>query len=262
MKFAIIGAGNMGAAIAIGLSSAPEKHHIVVSNPTQAKLDALRARCPGIATTTDNIEAATDADAIVLCVKPWILPQVIAWLKPTLRSKSPALISIAGGVDIDSLRQMLNLGADCPPLYHVIPDTAIMVSRGMTFIATDCADERLTEQVRQAFATMGNAAVVEQRLMPAATALSSCGIAYAYKYIQACVQAGVQLGFRPADALSYTIATVQGAAEMLSQLGTLPQQEIDRVTTPGGMTIKGVNELEHKGFTSAVISAILKPVER
>jgi pyrroline-5-carboxylate reductase len=131
----------------------------------------------------------------------------------------------------------------------------------MTFIAARRASDELKQFVKEAFSSMGEAAIVEERLMNAATALSSCGIAYAYKYVQACVQAGVQLGFRPDDALHYVLATVDGAVAMLRQNETLPQQEIDRVTTPGGMTIKGINELDHQGFTSAVIRAILKPLE-
>lgn len=252
----------MGSAIATGLATAAEPYSIAVSNPSSPKLEALKAKYPSIVTTTDNLAAAAGAEFIILAVKPWKLEHVLDELHPVLGHSHPAIISIAGGIDLWHLRRMLPEDAcDCP-LYHVIPDTAIMVGKGMTFIASDSGDMRLTEQVRRAFATMGEAAVVEPRLMPAATALSSCGIAYVYKYIQACVQAGVQLGFRPDDALRYTIATVQGAAEMLSQLGTMPQQEIDRVTTPGGMTIRGVNELEHSGFVSAVINAVLKPVTK
>ena len=109
---------------------------------------------------------------------------------------------------------------------------------------------------------MGVVDVIEERLMDAATALSSCGIAYVFKFIQACVQAGVELGFKPADALRYVNATVDGAAALLSLPNTNPQCEIDKVTTPGGMTIKGINALEHSGFSSAVINAILTPLKK
>ena len=132
----------------------------------------------------------------------------------------------------------------------------------MTFIAARRADNNTLDSIVKMFGTMGEVAVIEERLMDAATAISSCGIAYVYKFIQACVQAGVELGFKPADALRYVCATVDGAAAMLSQPDAAPQTEIDKVTTPGGMTIKGINSLEHNGFTSAVINAILAPVKK
>ena len=144
---------------------------------------------------------------------------------------------------------------------RVIPNTALSVGKSMTFIAPRRA-ERITDTIVKMFETMGEVAVIEEKLMDAATALTSCGIAYVYKFAQACVQAGVELGFKPADALKYVCATMDGAATMLSQPGAAPQSEIDKVTTPGGMTIKGINMLEHTGFTSAVIKAILSPVKK
>ena len=132
----------------------------------------------------------------------------------------------------------------------------------MTFIAGRRAEGEALEAVKSMFALMGEVAVIEERLMDAATALSSCGIAYVYKFMQAMVQAGVEMGFRPAEALRYVCATVDGAAAMLGQPGATAQGEIDKVTTPGGMTIKGINALEHAGFTSAVINAVLTPLKK
>ena len=249
----------MGGAIVRGICRSGMDTGIRVANPSASKLESLRADCPGIVTTHSNTEAAGGADAVILAVKPWILPGVVEELKPLLVSKKPIVISIAGGVDLPRLEEMLGDGL---PLFHVIPDTAISVGHGMTFIASRHADEAARQAVRDIFATMGRAALVEDRLMGAATALSSCGIAYVFKYIQACVQAGVQLGFRPDDALNYVTATVDGAVALLQADGVSPQEEIDRVTTPGGMTIRGINALEHSGFTSAVINGIIEPLKK
>lgn len=261
MKIAIIGAGNMGGAIARSLA-AVGVYDIIVANPTLPKLEAIRAAYPDVTTTTDNVEAVIDADVVVLAVKPWLLGEVIEQIKPRLEYRRNTIISLAGGVSLDTIDAMLLRGDELPAVARVIPDTALSVGKSMTFISCRRADSEVSATIEALFRHLGEVAVIEERLMDAATALSSCGIAYAYKYMQACVQAGVELGFKPADALRYVCAAVAGAAEMLSQPGATPQQEIDKVTTPGGMTIKGINALEHSGFTSAVINAVLTPVKK
>lgn len=265
-KIAIIGAGSMGSAIACGLSRSEELAGIkvCVSNPSAGRLEALKSVLPAVDTVSSNIDAAKDADIVILAVKPWILPGVVGELRPYLDFRTQAIVSIAGGIDLPRLEEIIGEKDGVRPmLFHVIPDTAISVGRGMTFIASRRAEGTETSLVVEAlFRSMGEVAVIEERLMGAATALSSCGIAYAFKYIQAAVQAGVQLGFRPKDALRYVTATVDGAVGLLQHDGLSPQEEIDRVTTPGGMTIKGINALEHHGFTSAVINGILEPLKR
>lgn len=259
MKVSIIGAGNMGGAIARALAPS-QLYSVAVANPSHPKLDAIASEYPGVKTTTDNLEAAAGADIVILAVKPWLIAEVLQQLKPCLAESRATVVSLAGGVSLDALDSMLAL--DGTPICRVIPDTALSVGKSMTFIASRRADNSTLDSIVKMFGTMGEVDVIEERLMDAATAISSCGIAYVYKFIQACVQAGVELGFKPADALRYVCATVDGAAAMLSQPDAAPQTEIDKVTTPGGMTIKGINSLEHNGFTSAVINAILAPVKK
>lgn len=266
MKIAIIGAGNMGASIAGGLSNSRlfKEAEIWVSNPSPGRLERLKRQYAGLSVTHDNTLAAKDADAVILAVKPWILPEVISQLKPVLDYTRQAIVSIAGGVTLADLDKML--GADDgvrPDTFYVIPNTAISVGKGMTFVcASDGASDAHIALVHDCFAAMGSVAVIDGRHMDAGLALCSCGIAYVYKYIQGCVQAGVQLGFRPAEALDYTIQTVEGAAEMLRHNHTTPQEEIDRVTTPGGMTIRGINSLDHTGFVSSIITANLESLKK
>lgn len=249
----------MGGGIARALA-ATGKYDVTVSNPSAPKLDAIKAEFPAVTVTADNVEAVVNADIVILAVKPWLLTTVVEQIKPRLVYRRHSIVSLAGGVSLDEIDKMLLRGDELPPAFRVIPNTALSAGKSMTFIAGRRAGQALTASVEEMFATMGSVAVIEERLMDAATALSSCGIAYVYKFVQAMVQAGVQLGFRPADALRYANATVEGAAAMLGQPGAIPQQEIDKVTTPGGMTIKGVNSLEHTGFTSSVITAILSPL--
>ncbi|MGN1173433.1 MAG: pyrroline-5-carboxylate reductase [Muribaculaceae bacterium] len=259
MKVSIIGAGNMGGAIARALA-ASQLYSVAVANPSRPKLDAIVSEYPDVKTTTDNLEAAEGADIVILAVKPWLIAEVLKQLKPCLAQSHATVVSLAGGVSLDALDGMLALGDT--PVCRVIPDTALSVGKSMTFIASRRTDCTKLDSIVEMFSTMGEVDVIEERLMDAATAISSCGIAYVYKFIQACVQAGVELGFKPADALRYVCATVDGAAAMLSKPGAAPQTEIDKVTTPGGMTIKGINSLEHNGFTSAVINAILAPLKK
>jgi len=251
----------MGGAIARALA-VTGGYEVTVANPTLPKLDAIKAAHPDVTVTTDNVEAVVDADVVILAVKPWLIDSVIQQIKPRLVYRRNTIVSLAGGVTLDALDGMLCRGDELPVVCRVIPDTALSVGKSMTFISTRRASDADVSAVEALFRPMGETAVIEERLMDAATALSSCGIAYVYKFMQACVQAGVEMGFRPSDALRYVCATVGGAAAMLSQPGASAQTEIDKVTTPGGMTIKGVNALEHNGFTSAVINAILTPLRK
>lgn len=263
MKISIIGAGNMGGAIARGVmsSDAVENIELCVTNHTSGKLEKLQSEYPGVHVTTDNGEAVSGADMVIFAVKPWILPGVLKEVRDKLDLDRQMLVSLAGGVSLDDFKVMLGVEAVTPAMFQVIPNTAVAIGQGMTFIAAAHATAEQTECVSRIFRSMGEVAVVEPRLMAAGTALCSCGIAYVFKFVQACVQGGVQLGFRPDDALRYVTATVKGAAAMLESEPLIPQQQIDRVTTPGGMTIKGVNELENTGFTSSVIKALLAPLK-
>lgn len=265
-KVTIIGAGNMGGAMARALYGF-EDIKVNVANPSMQKLMELAEENAEIGIFNDNVKAIKGADVIILAVKPWILPDVVKEIAPRVDANKQIVVSVAGGVDIQSLTNMLN-GArkkndlNGLQIFRVIPNTAISAGAGMTFICNNDEGAESADLVRHLFSLMGEAAEIEERLIDAATALSSCGIAYVFKAIQAAVQAGVQLGFRPADALRYVNATVAGAVALLDTEGATPQGEIDKVTTPGGMTIKGINSLEHDGLPSAIINAILAPVKK
>lgn len=262
MKVTIIGAGNMGGAIARALAASRSDIKLCVSNPSQGKLNALTEEYPAIEVTNCNLNAATGADVVILAVKPWLIQSVIEEIKPAIDPAGATIVSLAGGLGIDALETMLTNGAASPLILHVIPNTALSAGCSMTFISANRPDAPGVATVKSLFAVMGETALIDEKMMGAATALSSCGIAYVYKFIQAMVQAGVEMGFRPADALHYANMTVLGAARMLIDSNQSPQTEIDRVTTPGGMTIKGINSLENTGFTSSVITSILAPLQK
>ena len=253
MKIAIIGAGNMGGAIARGLAkgSLVRVEDIRVSNPSPGKLEALKAEFPDMQVTADNSEAVAGADIVVLAVKPWMVGEVLHKLQ---LKETQMLISIAAGIKLGELWQLL--GQKGNPLFRVIPNTAISEMQSMTLVSCSQASQEQIQLVLDVFSEMGLAMLIPEEKMAAATAMTSCGIAYALKYIQAAMQAGIELGVRPKDGMRMVAQSLKGAAELILANDTHPSVEIDKVCTPGGLTIKGINQLEHDGFTSALINAI------
>lgn len=253
MKIAIIGAGNMGGAIARGLAkgSLVRVEDIRVSNPSPGKLEALKAEFPDMQVTADNSEAVAGADIVVLAVKPWMVGEVLNKLQ---LKETQMLISIAAGIKLGDLWQLL--GQKGNPLFRVIPNTAISEMQSMTLVSCSQASQEQIQLVLDIFSEMGLAMLIPEEKMAAATAMTSCGIAYALKYIQAAMQAGIELGVRPKDGMRMVAQSLKGAAELILANDTHPSVEIDKVCTPGGLTIKGINQLEHDGFTSALINAI------
>ena len=247
----------MGGAIARAILSHPESNiELTVSNRSDKKLRHLANDFPGVKTTTDNVEAVRGADMLILAVKPYVLPAVKEELADVTLPKS--IVSVVAGTGTAELENMFGRGR---AYFYAIPNTPVMCGKGLTFISTRNANVSETEKVVEIFSLAGEAMVIEERLMPAAMALCSCGVAYAFKYIQACVQAGVELGFSPVEAQRLSVSTVEGAMELLKQPGATPQSEINRVTTPGGMTIKGINCLERTGFVPSVIESIKAPLK-
>lgn len=257
----------MGSALALGLAGGTHVSpaDICISNPSTAKLEAIRDRQPAIATTTDNSICVRDADLVILAVKPWMLKTVIDEILPVLDVRRQAVASLAGGVSLSQLGEMfqsLSADAPLPRLYRVIPNTAIAAAESMTFVSVSKPEPAMDGAVLDMFRELGDAMLVEERLMDAATALASCGIAYALRYVRAATEGGVQLGFRAAEAQHIVAQTLRGAVALLETPGAHPEVEIDKVTTPGGMTIRGLNMMEQEGFTTAVIRGLLASLSR
>lgn len=252
MRIAIIGAGNMGGAIACGLVQGrkAEKREVIVANPHNEKLQALQARFPEIQVTNDNKEAARGADIIIVAVKPWKVSEV---LKPIHPQRPQILVSLAAGVTMEQLAQYVDPEM---PIFRIIPNTAIAVRASMTLVCGRNATEEQSQMLLDIFNEMGLAMMMKEEQLEAATSLSSCGIAFVLKYVQAAMQAGIEMGISPRNSMCMVAQTLTGAASILLEQNTHPSVEIDKVTTPGGITIKGLNELEHAGFTSAIIRAL------
>ena len=259
MKIAIIGAGNMGGSIARGLAkgSLIADSDIIVSNPSAGKLERLKKEFPSISTTNNNAEAATGADIVILAVKPWLMQPVMRELK--LKSKQ-ILISVAAGISFEELAHYVI--APEMAMFRLIPNTAISELESMTLVAARNTNDEQDQFILRLFSEMGTVMLIPEDKITAATALASCGIAYVLKYIQAAMQAGIEMGLRPKNAMQMIAQSLKGAAALIQNNDTHPSVEIDKVTTPGGITIKGINELEHNGFTSAIIKAMKASKER
>ena len=255
LQIAIIGAGNMGGAIARGLSkgSIVQSKNIRVSDVSQANLDAIKSFAPEITVSNSNREIIKDADIIILAVKPWLVETIAEELENKFEYKKQIVVSIAAGVDFDQLAKYFNTDAT---LFRVIPNTAIDILQSVSTISSFNASKEQEQLLVSMFAELGKAFLVPETQLNAFMSLSSCGIAYAFRYIRAATEGGVEMGIYPNVAKEVVIQTLRGAIDLLEANNSHPEVEIDKVTTPGGITIKGLNEMEANGFSNAVIKGL------
>ena len=258
-KIAIIGGGNLGIAIAEGLLksgfSLPE--HLIITKRNISTLAEIEQR--GVLVSADNEEALRYADLILLAVKPYQIEEVVTRLKPQIDPTRHVLVSVVTGVDIKSLTTW---AGDAVPMVRAMPNTAIAIQQSMTCICHQNTSQLQLDYIHDLFSQLGRVVILDEKLMDAATVLGACGIAFALRYIRASIQGGIEIGFDAKTAALIAAQTVNGAAELLIQKGAHPEQEIDKVTTPKGCTIAGLNEMEHKGFSSSLIMGIKASYDR
>ena len=248
----------MGGAILRGLYQASEVVcQLTVVDVARPLLDKLKGEMPNITVSDDAATAVKGADIVLIAVKPWLVSTVVDGIRASLDLTHQVIVSIAAGVTFAQLSEMIAAPEGvAAKIVRVIPNTAIAVQESMTLIALSNISKEEECMVVDMFGALGMAMVIEERLMGAATALTSCGIAYVFRYIRAAMEGGVEMGIAPDKSLAMVLQTMQGAVSLLEVNGSHPEAEIDKVTTPGGITIKGLNEMEHAGFTSAVIRGL------
>lgn len=253
-KIAIIGGGNLGTAIAEGLinSGFVLPQHIIITKRNVSTLKPLEEK--GVLVSNNNTEAVAFADWVVLAVKPFQVKDILESLKENIDPQRHVLISVITGVWIKDIQSIL--GSDIT-LFRAMPNTAIAIQQSITCICRYKANDEQVQFVRDLFDQLGKTVFIEEKLMDAATVLGACGTAYAMRYIRANIQGGIEIGFDAATASLIAAQTVKGAAELLLIKHTHPEQEIDKVTTPKGCTIAGLNEMEHQGFSSSLIKGIV-----
>jgi pyrroline-5-carboxylate reductase len=251
-KIAIIGGGNLGSAIAEGLikSKFCKAADITITKRNTSTLQHLAKK--GVQVTTDNDKAIKNSELIILAIKPFQVSEVLNGLKKALTSNH-ILVSVVTGVLMEEIESTIKKKI---PVFRAMPNTAVAIQQSMTCISYINAIEAQINFVNELFSTLGKVAMINEKLMDAATVLGACGTAYAMRYIRANIQGGIEIGFDANTANLIVAQTVKGASELLLQNGTHPEQEIDKVTTPKGCTIAGLNEMEHQGFSSSLIKGI------
>jgi pyrroline-5-carboxylate reductase len=250
-NIAIIGGGNLGTAIAEGLAHASNEYKIAVSRRKIEIIQFLSAQ--GITLTSNNADCIQDCEIIILAVKPKQVSAVLTEIRDRINSDKQILISVATGVSINEIEEHLGFKM---PIFRAMPNTAVAIRESMTCISSRNSTVEQRQQVVGLFDELGKAILIEENLMEASTVLGACGIAYALRFIRASMQGGIEIGFDSKTSLLIAAQTVKGAAELLLQGGQHPESEIDKVTTPQGCTIAGLNEMEHQGFSSSLIKGI------
>lgn len=253
-KIAIIGGGNLGAAIAEGLIQSEFSRPVELSITRRNLSPLSRFAEQGSMVHSDNKKAVKTAEIIILAVKPYNFADIIDEIKTTLDPKKHVVVSVITGVWIEQLQKAIGKPV---PVIRAMPNTAIAIQQSMTCLAHAGASPAQINYIRQLFDQLGKTVMIDEKLMDAATILGACGTAYAMRYIRANIQGGIEIGFDAATATLIAAQTVKGAAQLLLEKGSHPEQEIDKVTTPKGCTIAGLNEMEHQGFSSSLIRGVV-----
>ena len=250
----IIGGGNLGRSIAEGLlrEKFVTAQQLTITRRSVEKLSDLQSI--GVNVTSDNIQAIQNAEWIILAVKPYQIEGISQELRPYLKSDHHKIISVITGVWLKDLADLLGNNLAC---VRAMPNTAIAIGESMTCLSFNEAAKQDQSFVVSLFNQLGKSTIIDENLMDAATVLGACGTAYAMRYIRANIQGGIEIGFSAETATLIASQTIKGAAELLLTNGTHPEQEIDKVTTPQGCTIAGLNEMEHQGFSSSLIKGLV-----
>lgn len=259
-QIGFVGGGNMAEALVAGLLrkglTTPDR--LAVSDPLGSRREFL-GRTFGVVVTADNRAAVRGADIVVLCVEPQVLDEVLRELAPSLDSH-PLMISVAAGYPLSRMRHHLPA---VNRLIRAMPNTPSAIGEGVTAmsLAPDVSSED-RETARQLFESVGVAVMVEERLLDAVTGLSGSGPAYVFGMIEALADGGVLAGLPRSTAQLLAAKTVAGAAGMVLEQGEHPAVLKDRVASPGGTTIAGLNELEQGRLRATLMSAVEAATQR
>lgn len=258
-RVCIIGCGNLGKSILNGLVDDTDypSENIIATKRSLAAIESYEAH--GVRITTDNVWAVDESDVIIVAVKPYKVLSVLNDIKAHLNPEKHVVVSLATNVHVNELQEALP--ADLP-VFRAMPNTAADVKESMTSLCHNEAGLSELETVQYFFDKIGTSIVINEELMDAATVLGSCGTAFVLRFIRAMVQGGIQIGLDSKTATAIVNQTVKGAADLLIERGNHPEFEIDKVTTPKGCTILGLNEMEHNGLSSSLIKGIVTSYDK
>ncbi len=250
---AIIGAGNLGSAIARGLLESklmPGKNLTLTRRRDKLLSPFSDAGC---VVHSDNMRAVAESDIVILAVEPQQLDRLLQQIGSSFEPNRHVLISVISGVAIEEIRAAVPAGVQ---IIRAMPNTAVAIRESMTTIAAPGASEEARNLATAIFDSVGKTLIISEGRMTAATALGACGVAFFLRAIRAASQGGIEIGFHSDEALAIAAQVARGAAALLQSQHNHPEFEIDKVTTPRGCTIAGLNQMEHDGFSSAMIKGI------
>ena len=256
---AVLGAGNLGSAIARGIvrSGLRRAEDVHLTHLQPEELAELAAQ--GHPTGTDNVAAVGRAHIVVITVQPQDISGLLAEVAPTLDGDKHVVVSTATGVSLEALRRYAGVGI---PVIRAMPNLGIQTLNSMTCLALGPDFEEALAKVEALFSGLGETIRIKEENMDAATALCASGIAFFLRAIRGAAQGGIEIGFHADEAIRMAAQTAKGAAELLLVNRSHPEVEIDQVTTPNGCTIAGLNEMENRGFTSALVRGIVVSAQR
>lgn len=257
MKIAIIGTGNLGSSIAKGLIKNKTFTSLYLSDKNTTAVNSFNS-VENVTITSDNVLAVEQSEMVIFALQPKHINAVLESVASKITANH-VIISVAAGVDIARIEGILGKDKN---IIRVMPNTAISIGKSMTCIA---ANEKAQDKVAMAqtiFNQLGTTMVIPEDLVQAATVICASGIAFWMRLVRATTQGAIQLGFEAEQAHELATQTCFGAASLLLESGRHPEQEIDRVTTPSGCTIEGLNAMEHQGLSSALIQGIVASFEK
>ncbi len=256
---AILGGGNIGMAIANGLVNSnlfkPENIHITKRNLDNTK----NINAHNFNLSTDNVDAVKKSEIIILAVQPKQLQEVLKEISPAIIKGKHVVISVISGASIKVIKD--EIGEEVQ-VVRAMPNTAIAIGESMTCLSSDSKNNDALKIAEYIFSPVGKTMIIEEELMVPATALCACGIAFFLRAIRAASQGGIEIGFHSEDAILMAAQTAKGAASLLLSTKSHPESEVDKVTTPRGITISGLNQMEHNGFSSAMIKGIITSADK
>ncbi len=263
LKIAVIGAGNIGLAIARGLvdSKRYKAKNITLTRRKKSHLEKIKDK--DFQLTTDNMEAARNSDVIIVAVEPCQADKALNEIKDAIDPEKHIVISVITGVSLKKMKDILGENIN---IVRAMPNTAIAIRESMTCMTAENSngggENNPIVVAEEIFKTVGKVTVIDEELMGAATALAACGVAFFLRAIRAASQGGIEIGFNSDKAIEIAAQTAKGAAALLLKNERHPEYEIDKVTTPRGVTISGLNQMEHQGFSSALIRGIVTSAEK
>ncbi|MFV0530100.1 MAG: pyrroline-5-carboxylate reductase [Flavobacteriales bacterium] len=259
MKVAIIGTGNLGLSIIKGLinNDFVKKNTVIATRRKIEKIQFLEEH--GVQITSDNQEAVRKADIIILALKSYTFEKILAEIHPVLEEDRHQIISLAAGITLEEINQLLKRKIS---LYRAMPNIASATNESLTLVSGFKENVKPDDIVFELFNQVGMTVSINEELMDAGTILGASGIAFVMRFMRAMAQGGIEIGFDAKTAAEIVNQVTKGASELLLKSHNHPEAEIDKVTTPRGCTIKGLNAMEHNGFSSSLIQGIVASYEK